>query len=205
MKPMSSSDRLPVIVIGAGGHAAVVVSSLLRLDTQIVGATTLPEDKEIQDLGVPLIGGDEEIERMRPDEIILVNGIGMTRASHSARHNVARRMRMLGFRFRSVIDPTAVVAPNVEISEGVQVMAGAILQPRVVIGRDTIVNTGTRIDHDCHIGRDCHICPGVTLAGEVNIGDGSMVGSGAIATPGVSIQENSMIKAGSLITLGSSQ
>jgi sugar O-acyltransferase (sialic acid O-acetyltransferase NeuD family) len=197
---MSLFDQLPVVVIGAGGHAAVVVSSLFRLGVSILGATRRGGDGNGPELGIPIIGDDSVLEKMQPSEVMLVNGIGMTVPAQSARCQAASRLRSLGFRFRPVIDPTSIVAAGVEIKEGAQVLAGAVIQPRTVIGVDTIVNTGACIDHDCEIGAHSHICPGVTITGNVRIGSGSLIGAGTIVTPGVFIEKNSMIKAGSIIT-----
>ena len=196
---MSLSDELPVVVIGAGGHAAVVVSSLFRLGASILGATKRVGDENGSELGIPIIGDDSVLDKMQPSEVMLVNGIGMAVPAQSARCHAASRLRSLGFRFRPVLDPTSIVAAGVEIKEGAQVLAGAVIQPRTVIGIDTIVNTGARIDHDCEIGAHSHICPSVTITGNVRIGSGSLIGAGTIVTPGVSIEKNSMIKAGSLV------
>lgn len=196
---MSLFDELPVVVIGAGGHAAVIVSSLLRSGVVMLGATKRIEDENGSELGIPIIGDDSVLEKMQPSEVMLVNGIGMTAPAKTARYQTASRLRSLGFRFRPVLDPTSIVATGVEIKEGAQVLAGAVIQPRTVIGIDTIVNTGACIDHDCEIGAHSHICPGVTITGSVKIGSGSLIGAGTIVTPGVSIEKNSMIKAGSLV------
>ena len=196
---MSLFDELPVVVIGAGGHAAVIVSSLLRSGVVMLGATKRIEDENGSELGIPIIGDDSVLEKMQPSEVMLVNGIGMTAPAQTARCQAASRLRSLGFRFRPVLDPTSIVATGVEIKEGAQVLAGAVIQPRTVIGIDTIVNTGACIDHDCEIGAHSHICPGVTITGSVKIGSGSLIGAGTIVTPGVSIEKNSMIKAGSLV------
>ena len=41
----------------------------------------------------------------------------------------------------NVIHPKAIIAENVQIGEGVQIMAGAIIQPEVTIGKQCIINT----------------------------------------------------------------
>ncbi len=193
------TDFWPSVVVGAGGHAAVIISSLQRLGVEILGATSQGDQKELEILGVPVIGNDEEISAWTPTDIMLVNGIGMTAAGLSNRHRCAGEMRKLGFQFRTIVDPTAVIAPQVILAEGVQILAGAIVQPRTSIGRDSIVNTGARIDHDCEIEMECHICPGATLTGGVKVGRGSMIGAGVTVIPGITIGEGSLIGAGSVV------
>jgi len=193
------TDSWPAIVIGSGGHAAVIISSLQRLGVEILGATSRDNQKEFEILGIPVIGNDEEISAWTPSDLMLVNGIGMTVAGQSIRHRCAEKMRNLGFHFRTIVDPTAVVASQVTVAEGAQILAGAVVQPRTSIGRDSIVNTGARIDHDCEIEMECHICPGVTLTGGVKVGRGSMIGAGATVIPGITIGECSLIGAGAIV------
>jgi UDP-perosamine 4-acetyltransferase len=193
------TDSRPVIVLGAGDHAVVVISSLQRLGVKILGAISLDSPGEAEVLGVPVIGSDKEISTWGPTDIMLVNGIGMVAAGQSNRHRSAGKMRKLGFEFRTIVDPTAVTASQVILAEGAQILAGAVVQPRASIGKDSIVNTGTRIDHDCEIGMECHICPGVTLAGGVKVGRGTMIGAGTTVIPGITIGADSLIAAGSVV------
>jgi len=190
----------PVIVIGAGGHAAVVISSLLRLGADIVGATTKNPINEGKVLGVDIIGTDDKILVKNPEDIVLANGIGATLAGQTRRYVCAEEMRTQGYRFCSLIDPSVVCGPEVNIGDGVQIMAGAIIQPRTNIGADCIINTGARIDHDCEIGINCHVCPGATLAGGVHIGPRTIVGAGVTVIPGITIGADSLIAAGSIVT-----
>ena len=194
-----STDSRPVIVVGAGGHSAVIISSIQRLGLEILGATSRDNQKGVQILGVSVIGNDEEISAWAPTDIMLANGIGMVAAGQSNRQRCAEKMRNLGFQFCTIVDPTAVTASQVILAEGVQILAGAVVQPRTSIGRDSIINTGARIDHDCEIEMECHICPGVTLAGRVKVSRGSMFGAGATVIPGITIGEGSLIGAGSVV------
>ena len=196
-RPKSNSE--PVIVLGAGGHATALIGSLQRLDKDILGVTERAEKNVTGLLGVEVLGGDDIIFSYQIDEVMLVNGIGMVSGSLN-RQLCAIKMRQAGYRFCTVVDPTAVISSEIEISEGVQVMAGAVLQPRVYLGVDTIINTGAIIDHDCVIKTGCHICPGVTLAGAVTVEHGTFIGSGTTVIPGIVIGEESVIGAGSIIT-----
>ena len=192
-------DDRPVIVLGSGGHAAVVISTLHRLGAQILGATSRNDRVGVEILGVRVIGDDQEIFRQKSTEFTIANGIGMPIVERSTRQVCAEKMRKKGYSFRAVVDPTAVIAHEVRLAEGIQILSGAIIQPRVSIGRDTIVNTGARIDHDCEIGINCHVCPGTILAGHVQVGQGSIIGAGTTVIPGVKIGAGSLIAAGSVI------
>ncbi len=197
---MISSNLPPVIVVGGGGHAAVVIAVLQKMSAQILGVTVAEDFGRKDVLGVPIIGDDDELNKFHPEEVIIANGIGMTTPGHSARLEVAKKVRERGFKCARIIDPTAIISSNIEIGEGVQILVGAIVQPRTKIGRDCIVNTGAQIDHDCEVGEGAHLGPGSVLAGNVKIGKETFIGAGTIITPGVIVGDGQFIRAGSVVT-----
>jgi sugar O-acyltransferase (sialic acid O-acetyltransferase NeuD family) len=200
MMKMISSNLRPVIVVGGGGHAAVIIAVLQKMSAKILGVTVAEDLGEKDVLGVPIIGNDDELNKFHPTEVIIANGIGMTRPGHSNRLEVSKKAREKGFQIARIIDPTAIISSNVEIGEGAQILAGAIIQPRTKIGQDSIVNTGAQIDHDCEIGASCHICPGAILAGGVSVGETAVIGAGSVILPSIRINEGILIKAGSVVS-----
>ena len=197
---MTHSKCKPVVILGAGGHAQVLISILRRMGRRVVGISCVPPFRHDDVLGIPIIGGDDKIAKWSPEEIDLVNGIGITAAGQSARHVSADKMRSLGYRYVQVIDPSAVIVPEALVAEGVQVMAGAIIQAGTMIGRDSIVNTGAQVDHDCVVGEGSHLCPGSILTGNVRIGSETVVGAGSIIIPGIEVGDRQIVKAGSIVT-----
>lgn len=191
--------NLPVLVLGGGGQAKVLVNALLANLVNIFGIT----DPDMQKhggtiLGIPIIGSDDTVLKYSPDEVILINGLGSVKKT-TRRKQLYEQFKSQGYLFGNVIHPSAVVAPDVIIREGVQIMAGAIIQPGCSIGQNTIVNTKVSIDHDCVIGEHVHLAPGVTLSGEVEVGDGVHIGTGATVIQGIQIGYESLIGAGALV------
>jgi UDP-perosamine 4-acetyltransferase len=193
------SDR-PVIVIGAGGHAKVVISVLKAMGAKIIGAVdSNPATHGSTILGIPVIGGDDKILNHDPASIVLANGIGSVRQP-GRRAELFNLFSGKGYEFRTIIHPNCVISEGVTLGEGAQIMAGVILQPDAVIGRNVIVNTGATIDHDSVIGDHVHIAPGVTLSGNVTIGAGSHIGTGAKIIQGIAVGNDSLVRAGDVIT-----
>ena len=192
------STRVPVIVLGAGGHAKVLIEALRLIGTPIKGVTDPAAKRKARFLGLPLLGGDERVVEYATDELQLVNGLGPLPGKPS-RWKLAEHFRNLGYRFSSVIHPRAIIADDVALAEGVQVMAGAVIQPGVKVGVDTIINTGALIDHDCRIGSGCHIAPGATLCGSVVVGDNTHIGTGATVIQNITIKHDCIIGAGSVV------
>lgn len=191
--------KRPVLVIGAGGHGRVVADALLAAEHEVLGFLDADERKRDAKLdGLPVIGGDDALERYTPHTVMLANGMGST-ASMTMRRDLYERLAARGFTFETVRHPSAIVARSAVLCAGAQVMAGAVIQTGAVVGEDSIINTGAVVDHDCKIGSHCHIAPGAVLSGNVTIGDGCHVGTGACVIQGTTIGAGAMIAAGAVV------
>lgn len=191
------TKKKPVILIGAGGHAKVLLDILLDTGVPVLGF--LDNDASLQKkkiFGLPVLGTDEEIARYSPEEINLVNGIGSVGVA-SLRKIIFDKFKAQGFCFRRVLHPFAAVSSRAELGEGVQVMAGAVINIGTRVEDNAIINTRASVDHDCHIGRHVHIAPGCTLSGGVIVGEGTLIGTGSSIIQGISIGKRCFIGAGS--------
>ena len=190
---------LPVIILGAGGHAKVVISTLLLLRKQVIGITEADKQKQGDYISkIPILGDDEAILKYKPDEIELVNGIGSIGLPES-RMELFQKFKKRGYNFASIIHPSALIMNDVEIKEGVQIMAGVIIQTGCSIGVNTIINTGSIVDHDCKVDDHIHIAPGVTISGGVHIGSITHIGTAATIIQGLDIGENCVVGAGAVV------
>lgn len=197
---MRKMMQKPIVIIGAGGHAKVLVDILLQAGACIAGIVdqnVLLHGKHV--LGVTVIGGDDVVTSSSPDKYSLVNAIGSTTIP-DLRTRIYEAFKSNGYSFATVIHPSAIIASDVTVGEGVQIFAGAVIQPGTMIGSNAIINTRSSIDHDCIIGNNCHIAPGVTLSGQVHVGQCVHVGTGATIIQGISIGNNCLIAAGAVVT-----
>jgi len=191
--------KKPYIIIGNGGHAKVLIDTLLLLGEEILGI--LDEDKSShggKTLGVKILGGDDILVNYPANEIFLVNGLGGTTTT-SLRKSLYKKMKNKGYEFPSVVHPSAVVSSNASIAKGVQVMAGALVQAGCFIDENSIINTSASIDHDCSIGSHVHIAPGVVLSGDVTVCDNSHIGTGASIIQGITIANDVLVAAGAVV------
>ena len=190
------------ILLGAGGHAKVVLSLARVLGWDVIGVCD-PALAAADDLqawrGVRVLGADAALAGVAPGTVALLNGVGQIPGS-SARQTLFEEWSARGFRFPVLIHPSASVDPSALLDEGVQVMAGAVIQADATVGRNTIVNTQASVDHDDVIGAHVHIAPGATLCGSVNVGDGAYIGAGATVVQGVHIGSGAFLTAGALLT-----
>jgi sugar O-acyltransferase (sialic acid O-acetyltransferase NeuD family) len=189
----------PIIIIGAGGHAKVLIDALKLLGAPILGISAQDSAAvKSEVLGVAVICQNGELKQYPPEGIILVNGLGGVKDT-SLRREVFKRLKMLGFAFSQVIHPSAIISADAVLGEGVQVMAGAIIQAGVRIAENALINTKTSVDHDCQIGNHVHLAPGVTVCGNVKIEDSVHVGSGATIIQGIILGPHCLIGAGTLV------
>jgi sugar O-acyltransferase (sialic acid O-acetyltransferase NeuD family) len=169
-----------VSVIGAGGHAKVVISTLQAagIDVEAV-LDDRPEARGQRVLGVSVAGPVSDLKRQRRRRAVL--GIG----DNAIRKRLAAELAELSW--VSAVHPGAIVHESAIIGEGAVVFAGAVIQPGVTVGRHAIVNTGATVDHDCVLGDFSHVGPGAHLSGNTTMGEGAFLGTGAATKQGVRI------------------
>jgi len=198
------AGALPLILLGAGGHAKVVLALARALGRDVIGVCdpTLARAGTAQWRDLPVLGDDDALASWSPAQVELANGIGQLPTGKHVRKLVHERHAEQGFHFPVLVHPAAIVDPSATIGSGAQIMAGAVLQADVTVGVSSIVNTGARIDHDCIIGRHAHVAPGAVLCGGVRVGDQAFLGAGCTVLPLVAIGMRCLVAAGAVLARG---
>jgi UDP-perosamine 4-acetyltransferase len=188
--------NLPVILVGAGGHAKVVLSVLHLLGHKVIGVVDpqLVAQKQVQWRHIPVLGEDEVVFEFPRDEVLLANGIGSL-PGNDLRERIYTFFTQKGYAFATLVHPDSITMDGVKLAQGAQVMAGVVLQPDVELGCNSLINTGARVDHDCHIGDHCHVAPGAILSGDVTLEDRCHVGPGAVVVQGCHLAHYTVIGA----------
>lgn len=190
----------PVIVLGAGGHASVLVDMLRQLEVDILGIVSKEKPSENGIFsGIPWYKNDEDVLIFDKSTVLLVNGIG-SMPGNEIRYKVHSKFKQLGYGFYSVISPKAIVSSFITLAEGIQIMPGCIVNTNVSVGEATILNSGAIIEHDCKIGNHNHIAPGAVLSGSVITEDFVHIGTGAQVIQGMRIGERTLVGAGATVT-----
>jgi UDP-perosamine 4-acetyltransferase len=193
------SETKPLIILGAGGHAKVLIAALMSGPARILGIVErVGCDKTGDVLGIPIIGDDNSVLQYSPQDVRLINGRGSV-SSTDSRRELFEKFVALGYRFATVLHAAAVISTDVCLSEGVQVMAGAVIQPGTVVGKNSILNTNASVDHDCLIANHVHIAPGATLSGGIRVGESTIIGAGAVVIQGIEIGSQCVVAAGAVV------
>jgi UDP-perosamine 4-acetyltransferase len=184
-----------IVVVGAGGHAKVVIEAVRA--SAVFSVAGVVDPRQVRDvLGAPWLGPDEVLPSL------LKQGIGdavIAVGDNYLRETIGKRLLDLGYRVPAIVHPTANISPSAQIQAGVVVMAHACVGPLAVLGDFSIVNTAAIVEHDNSIGIAAHIAPGVVLGGSVTIGNRTLIGIGSSVRPGVSVGQDVVVGAGSAV------
>ncbi|HKP11957.1 MAG TPA: acetyltransferase [Blastocatellia bacterium] len=185
-----------VAVLGAGGHAKVVIATLRAAGFTV--AAVFDDDAAKQGtalLGVEVRGRLADFVRFNYQRAVVAIGNNRVRMQAAERLTATRP----AIEFVIAVHPHARVHESAELGAGTVVFAGAVIQPDTAVGEHAIINTGATVDHDCAIGDFAHIAPGAHLAGDVHIGRGAFVGIGAVVIPGQRVGEWATVGAGAAV------
>lgn len=179
-------------MIGAGGHARVVMSLLRTAGFSILHCYDDDATKQGSTLdGLPVVGPVSSFSQGAVWKCVLAIGDNQTR------RNLAKDIPWA--EWATAAHTHAYVHESVRLGSGTVICAGAIVQPNAQIGSHCIINTGATVDHDCVIGDFCHVGPGCNLGGGVTLGEGSLMGIGSVAIQNTTVGAWTIVGAGAAV------
>jgi sugar O-acyltransferase (sialic acid O-acetyltransferase NeuD family) len=198
MIPESDQDRMPCVIVGAGGHGRVVLDILVRAGQhKVVGfLDSNPEVHGRRMDGVPILGDLNVLTNLQDQG---VQGAVVAIGDNGVRRAFADEIETMGLELVNAIHPSANLANNVHLGRNVVVAAGALVCAHCQIGDSVILNTGCIVDHESMIGTAAHICPGARLAGRVTVEAGAFVGIGATVLQGLRIGCEGIVGGGAVV------
>jgi sugar O-acyltransferase (sialic acid O-acetyltransferase NeuD family) len=192
---------VPVIGLGAGGHAKVVIE-ILRMDNryQLVGLLDpKPELKGRTVFDLPVLGDDDLLSNLVNDGVRhFFIGLGSV-GDVSLRRQLYDIALARGMRPVSAVHPRSTISRSATLTVGVTIMAGAVINACAFLGANVIVNSGAIVEHDCVLSDHVHVATGARLASTVSVGEGSHIGVGASVCQCVQIGRNSIVGAGAVV------
>ena len=184
-----------LLIIGASGHARVVVDAL-RAAEPALSITVVDDNRALEGLllqGLPI---RTPVDWAREPGASFHVAIGHNE-DRARCHTAGRANRRTP---RTVIHPDATVSPLAEIGAGTFVAARAVVAPAARLGEGVILNHGAIVDHDCVVGDFSHLAPLAVLGGGVQVGRLVLVGAGAVVLPGRTIGDGVTVGAGAVVT-----
>ena len=186
------NDGRSLVLLGGGGHAAVVAEAARSSGWTLSGYLDDAEHIETAArLGLQRLGAIRDIDRI-PTPALGHAAVGDARLRR-------RWLDALGDRTApAIVHETAVVSPSASLAEGSFIGPRAVVNAGAVVGRGVIVNSAAIIEHDCVLEAFCHVAPGAAMGGSAVAGEESTIGLNASVLPGVRIGASATLGAGAV-------
>ena len=198
LKGISEMARRPIVILGGGGHAKVIIDMLVDHRTlEPVGCIVNDRSSHPpQVLNLPVLGDESYLEELlRQGVTAAVVAVGENRI----RARITSKLKSIGMELVSIVSEFAKISSFARIGEGVVVMPMAVVGPDTTVEEGAIINTSASVDHDCFIGSFCHVAPGCSLAGNVRVGSKSFLGVGTAVLPDRTIGRDVIVGAGAVV------
>jgi sugar O-acyltransferase (sialic acid O-acetyltransferase NeuD family) len=190
---------LPVILLGGGGHSAVLLSMLMSTGRHAKGYLAPSRSTHPAFSDVEYLGSDNMLAQIVKGSAEFAVGVGSVRAG-TLRSELFMMALAGGHRICDLRHPSALVDSSAHFGQGAQIMAGAIVQAYSRFGNNVIINTGAIVEHDCIVGDHSHVASGATICGGVHIGANAHIGAGSVVLQGSIIGAGATIGAAACVT-----
>jgi len=206
-EPCAVSEAAPnpdsprCVLLGAGGHGAVVLAVARATGLRVVAATDADPARAGQAIGgVPIVGADDRLEWLIEQQGVAaaLMGLGSVK-DNRPRRRLFERVRSMGLSLPVLVAPSAVVAADATLGEGTVVLPLALVHGGAAVGVNAIVNSGAIVEHGCRVGDHVHVAPRATILADCRVGDGAFIGAAAVIRNGVAIGENAVVGAGAVV------
>lgn len=187
---------MDLVLIGAGGHALVVLDAARAGKVEIAGLLDAGKPAGLEFAGARVLGDDALLD---DPSFVAAHGFHISVCDPSIKKRIVPMLTERHIVAAVVTHPGAVVSPKAHLAAGVFVNAGAVINAEAEIGAHTVINTCASVDHGSQVGAAVHVSPGATVCGDVAIGDGALIGPGAVVGRGVRIGAEAIVGAGAVV------
>ena len=187
-----------LVLLGAGGHAAVVAESAILSGWSIIGFLDDRTDARLPVPGVAHLGRLGEAGEEIPVAVRECIQAGALIHAAAGAHGLRRKWleRIPEGVPATIVHPSAAVSESARIGAGVFIGPNAVVNARAILGNGVIVNSGAVVEHDVNVGDFSHLAPGSVTAGEAVVGCEVLLGAGSVLLPKIHIGDRSILAAG---------
>lgn len=188
------SDDRRLVVLGTTSFSEAVAESARLAGFDVTGyVENLSRERCAEPLhDLPVHWIDDAAPLADTHEAIC--GLGTTKRSILVEQAAA-----LGFRFATVVHPTAYVAPSTTLGTGAYIGPLAAISPHCRIGDHVIVLQGSLVGHHAVIGDYSSLMMGANVAGSTRVGAATWIATGATVVDHVSIGSHVVVAAGAVV------
>lgn len=164
-----------ILLLGAGGHAAVVSEVIYTLK-DCMNNPIYEKIDYLDDKSEKAIGKIQELDDIgrNYDEVFCCIG------NNKLRGELVEKAMKMGFTIPVLVHPTAYISPSAVIKLGTVVETKAIVNANSVVNEGCIISVGAIVDHDVKVGRFCHVNAGAICNAGSSISNERKIGVGEI-------------------------
>ncbi|NDJ54926.1 MAG: hypothetical protein GYB68_17785 [Chloroflexi bacterium] len=197
-------NRLPVIILGAGGYAEVLVEILKpRADVEPIGFTDkaygLSERSAEDAVTLPVLGNDDDLAELAEEYLGLHAVLALGPQLMDIRSRLIERLVRLDLPALSVVHPSAFVSTQSVLSAGTVVREGGLLSVGVQTGAHCVINVAASLDHHAVLEQNVFVGHGARIASYAHIERDVIIEMGAKVNSRVRVGHGARITAGSFV------
>ena len=190
----------PVLVIGSGGHASVVLEALaLQSQYSVVGLLDSFQPAGSEKHGFPILGSPERVAELAA--AYCCHSFFVAVGDNWFRDQISSMIRdvVANAEFITAIHPAACISRSASVGPGSIALAGAVIGVNARIAEGCILNTSCSVDHDCQLQAFSSVGPGAHIGGNVVVSARSAVGIGATLREKILVGADTVIGAGAAV------
>ncbi len=201
MKLEKLINKPAIVIVGASGHAKVVIDIVEKQDLyHINGLIDTYVETGTRVFEYEVLGTEDILSELYQSKKI-IGGIVAIGDNYLRQHMVTQIKKLCPeFQFITAIHPNSIIGKNVSIQEGTVVVAGAVVNCDSMVDSHCIINTRASVGHDCHIKAFSSIASGVILGGNVTINEATAISLGAVILGNITVGKHTVVGAGSVVT-----
>lgn len=191
---------MKLVICGEGGLGHEVLDLVLEL--QEAGLKSYDEILFLDDdvgkagyMGYRAAPSCDIFENCGRDDTRFVIAVG----EPAHRIKFIREIKGRGYRFETLVHPTARLGSNTSIGDGTVVQWGSFISCDCRIGENCFLQPSCSVGHGCAIGDGCTVSTNVAISGDVTVGDGTYLAVGVSVLQGMRIGSNSVVGMGSVV------
>lgn len=185
-----------IIIVGNGIYAQMMKKYIDLTNFGQICAYAVDEEyiNECELDSVKVISFEKLREEYPCEEVKLIMGIGYAQMSN-IRKRVFEQCKEWGYQFENYIHPTAVIASDVVIGEGNNILEKVLIEVGCSIGNANLFFGGSIIAHGSILGDYNTISVGGTVAGCVTIKNNCFLGASSVVKDHVVINDYALLGA----------
>lgn len=189
-------SKVPLLLLGAGGHARACIDVIEQEGRfEVAGLTGLPQEVGAKVLGYSVLGTDQDLPALLREYKSAIVTVGQIKTP-DVRIRLFGKLEQGGCTMPAIVSPRAHVSRHAALGAGSIVMHGAIVNAGAMVGKNCIVNSLALIEHDTVIGDHCHIATAAAINSGASVGAGTFIGSNVCVRQGTRIGNNCVIGMG---------